>query len=488
MWTLVIVAVMLGLVSTGLVVRPLFSRTGSAPTRSAMDAQVFRDQLDELDRDLQKGVISAAEAEGARIEISRRLLKAAKAAEASSDLAPAPQDVSGLVAGLSLIGVPALAAVVYIGVGAPGVPDQPLAERGAAVGADRPSQVEMEEQLAGEASAPAKIDPDYAALVAQLEATLESRPDDQRGLELYATALMRTERWSEAWRVQERLIGLKAGTATAEHFAQQAEAMVMAAGGYVSPEAEQVIARALQRDSGSHIARYYAGLALAQNGRVSEAVRLWERLRAEAPPDAPWIDWLDMMLAEARERQGGPSEADIAAADGMSPEDRQAMIEGMVQRLETRLTTEGGTVDDWGRLIGSYSALERKEDARRAYELAMAALPDESGKDTLTEYAANLGLTDGQSGPSAADVAAAEQMSPEDRAKMIDGMVSRLEDRLTTEGGEAEDWYRLMNAYVQLDRRDDAARVYALAVEAVPDSISAAFLKEQALLLGLPIE
>lgn len=597
MWTFGLIAAGLGLVTAFLVVRPLFQGRGSVPGRDAKDAEIFRDQLAELDRDVAKGVISEAEAEGARVEISRRLLKAAGAAEARPEIGPAPQGASGLVAGLALIGTPVLAGLLYLGLGSPGTPDQPLADRPALQAAiDRPSQAEMEAQMAGQIPPGLEADPEYAALVEKLEETLKDRPDDIRGLELYANALMRIERWAEAWRVQEKLIALKGGEATAELYANQAEAMVLAAGGYVSPETEQVLASALRLDPNSYIARYYTGLSLAQNGRVGEAVALWERLRADSPPDAPWLDWLDMMLAEAKGMQaappaGGPTQEDIAAAEQMTPEERMAMVEGMVQRLEDRLTSEGGSVDDWGRLVSSYATLNRPEEAKRvyhlalaaldegpgkdalrrhagdlgiepnppaappplpgpsagdvaaagemsaddrnamiegmvqrlqdrltseggtaeewgrlltsyatlnrpdeakrAYEMALAALDDEPDKDALRRHAAGLGLEDAPPatpGPTAADVAAAQEMSAEDRAAMIEGMVQRLEDRLTAEGGEAEEWLRLINAYVQLDRKDEAARVYAMATDALSDNISRGFLKEQTLLLGVPVE
>src|SRR5689334_6379370 len=51
---------------------------GGGVTRSGSDIAVYNDQLAEIDRDKNAGLIGSAEAEGARIEVSRRLLRAAE--------------------------------------------------------------------------------------------------------------------------------------------------------------------------------------------------------------------------------------------------------------------------------------------------------------------------------------------------------------------------------------------------------------------------
>ncbi len=71
-------------------------------------------------------------------------------------------------------------------------------------------------------------------------------------------------------------------------------------------------------------------------------------------------------------------------------------------------------------------------------------------------------------GPSQDDIAAAGEMSAEDRQEMILGMVNQLSDRLATAGGSAEEWARLIAALGVLgdtDRalaiRDEAEVVFA---------------------------
>lgn len=66
-------------------------------------------------------------------------------------------------------------------------------------------------------------------------------------------------------------------------------------------------------------------------------------------------------------------------------------------------------------------------------------------------------------GPSASDVAAAAQMTQDERAKMIETMVGRLAERLEGNGKDLEGWQRLARAYKVLGRDADARAAIAKA-------------------------
>src|SRR6185437_476467 len=97
----------------------------SKPVRQGGDVAVYRDQLDEIRRDRATGLIGEAEAEAARVEVSRRLIAAADA-----DAAERPAgNKSALVhrrmtaiAGLVLM--PAGALALYFTLGSPDLPGQ----------------------------------------------------------------------------------------------------------------------------------------------------------------------------------------------------------------------------------------------------------------------------------------------------------------------------------------------------------------------------
>ncbi|MEM9063377.1 MAG: c-type cytochrome biogenesis protein CcmI [Pseudomonadota bacterium] len=504
-----------GLIAFGtviLIVLPLLSGRSNAADRDTTDAEVFRDQLAEVERDLARGTIDESEAEGARVEISRRLLTATQRARRNGALIPAPRGSSGMIAGMMIMGLPAAGALLYLVVGSPGVEDQPFAAREisaptriASAPAARPSQLEAEARITEDMRAPVEQDPEYVQLVAQLEEMMVRRPDDARGQRLLANGLMRLGRWVDARAAYERLVEITDGPVDAEVQANMAEAMVLAAGGYVSPEAEQAIQAALDGDPSSPMARYYNGLALRQSGRLDDAIAAWEALRQDSPADAPYMQWLNMMLAETVEARrapvGGPSREDIAAAEDLSDDDRAVMIQGMVDRLAARLAERGGSPQEWAQLIASYSTLKQTAQAEKALLDALASYPDGPSHDSLVALAARLGVsgpegsgtpsaqeTSQAPGPTAEDIAAAQQMTAGDRAQMIEGMVQRLEDRLLSDGGLAEDWLRLIRSYVQLDRKDDAARIYKLADVALAQDPSRGFVREQSLLMGVRIE
>ena len=79
-----------------------------------------------------------------------------------------------------------------------------------------------------------------------------------------------------------------------------------------------------------------------------------------------------------------------------------------------------------------------------------------------------------QPGPSADDIAAAGEMSPEQRNIMVRSMVSRLAERLKQDGGDVEGWLRLLRAYMVLGDKEQARAAAADARRALasdPDKL-----------------
>ncbi len=369
----------------------LRGRLGGAPA-AAYDLQVYRDQLKEVERDLARGTLTPEDAERTRIEVSRRLLEADRALRQAGGTARAPRGLTwaaGLVSGLVVLGG---AWGLYSQLGAPGYPDQPLAKRKAAAQQarqTRPSQAEAEAQLPSNVQMP-QVDQRHRDLVKQLREVLQTRPDDPRGLALLARNEAVLGNYRAAHAAQSKLIALKGADATAADFADLGEMLVLAAGGYVSPEAEAAFDRALRKDPQNPIARYYKGLLNAQVGRPDIAFRLWRDLLEDSPPDAPWTGAIRAGLPELAMRAGvdyrlpaapdapmpGPSEADMQAAADMTPEQRQQMIRGMVERLNDRLAREGGTAAEWARLIGALGTLGESDRARAIWTEAQQVFAD----------------------------------------------------------------------------------------------------------------
>jgi cytochrome c-type biogenesis protein CcmH len=338
----------------------------------AADLALYRAQLREVERDLVRGILPPDEAERARLEISRRMLEA--------DARVVPRGGSGPGFGIALglgLALAAGSVFLYLRLGAPGAPDLPRAERIALaeeLRQSRPSQAEAEALTArpgGEATA----DPEYLALVAQLREAVAARPDDEEGHRLLSEHEAALGNFAAAHAAKARLIAIKGARASAEDYADLANLLIYAAGGYVSPEAEAALSEALTRDPANGLSRYYSGLLFAQIGRPDLAFRFWAPLLAEGPEEAPWIAPIRGQIAlialqagevnyAPPEPQRGPSLEDVEAAEDMAPEDRMAMIRGMVDGLAARLAAEGGPASDWARLIRAFGVLGEAERAR----------------------------------------------------------------------------------------------------------------------------
>lgn len=362
----------------GAVLAPIWRGAGRGERRASYDLQVQRDRLREVDADLARGVLTAAEAEASRIEVSRLLLAAADAEATETETARSPQRLSRVALPGMACGLLLAAGGLYGWLGVPGLPDQPLAQRAteaAAVRAARPGQAAAEAMAARSVPAPPAASAQDADLVTKLQDLLQTRPDDLQGHRLLARSLASLNRWAEARAAQERVVKLLGADATASDLVDLAEAQVIAANGYVSPEAEAVLGRALGLDPEHPVARYYSALTLLQGGRPDLAYRLWGRLVAEGPDDAPWIPPARAGLAEAARLTGqpdpdgetqapaGPTAKDMLAAEDLTPEARDSMVEGMVGQLSRRLATEGGPPRDWAQLIRSLGVLGRQEEA-----------------------------------------------------------------------------------------------------------------------------
>jgi cytochrome c-type biogenesis protein CcmH len=375
-------------------------RPRGAEPAAAYDLRVYRDQLREIERDLARGTVQPEEAERLRTEVARRALAADRAlAAAAPDRTPGTARLVAVV--LIALAVGAGTVWAYLRIGAPGYPDIPLAARLAEADARlaaRIGQDEAEARFAATRPAPADPDPQHADLMVQLRAALAERPGDLRGHELLARNEALIGDFAAARRAQERVIALKGDAATAEDHAALAELMIMAAGGFVSPEAEAALKRALDADPRNPTAFYYMGLMFAQNGRFDLAFRVWRPLLEASAPDAPWVEPIRAQIGEVAalagvpytppERPRGPTAEQVEAAAGMAPEDRAAMIRGMVEGLAGRLATEGGPAEDWAQLIRALGALGERDRAAAIWAEAQGRFADRPAALALVRAAA----------------------------------------------------------------------------------------------------
>lgn len=367
-----IVAGALALGVTLLLILSLRRAPGSTPAAGTADLQVYRDQLAEVDRDLARGTLAPEEAQRLRTEIARRLLDADRQAAAAP---AAPGGSAGLVLPALVIALATGGGIaIYSSTGVPTYPDLPLAQRLAdldAAMAARPSQAAEVDRL-GRTPAPETL--------AAIEAEMAALADPDALLERFRAAYAAGEMRAAILAIQRRIALLGDG-ATAADYTSLAIALVTEVDGYVSPEAEAALRETLTRDLGNEVARYLVGEMFVQGGRFDQAFRFWRPLVEQGTPDAPWVAAIRERIETVARLAGepytlpparggaapGPGAEDMAAAAEMTPEERQAMVEGMVAQLADRLATEGGTAEEWARLISSLGVLGRTEEAREIY-------------------------------------------------------------------------------------------------------------------------
>lgn len=355
---------------------------------AAYDLRVYREQLTGVDRDLARGVIGKQDAERIRTEISRRILAADAQMQRESAGQSQPPRLSRAVAAIAALVLIGGGVALYSQLGAPGYGDLPLdlrQELAEEMRAERPDQDRAE---AGKAEQPEPdIDENYANLIEQLRDAVKQRPEDVKGLTLLARHEANLGNFRAAYEAKAQANAVQGDQVSADDLAEQAELMVVAASGYVSPETEAVLRRALDIDPANGPARYYWGLMMTQTGRPDIAFRIWEETLRESPADAPWVEPIRSQIGDLALRAGvnytlpaapaatgqnepGPDAGDVAAAAEMDAEARSEMIRGMVTRLSDRLATEGGTPEEWARLIGALGVLGETDRARAIHDEA----------------------------------------------------------------------------------------------------------------------
>lgn len=357
------------------VLLPLSRRAVEGTAPALHDAEVYRDQLAELERDAGRGVIAPSEAGEARAEIARRLLKA-NAALGNSD-GGASRAADRLLGMAAVLLVPIIAWGGYALTGSPDIPSQPL-------------QARLEK---------APGDSTIEELIAKAEAHLARSPDDARGWDVLAPIYLRVGRFADAVTAYSNAIRL-AGT-SAPRESGLGEAIVAAGGGVVSADARAAFERALSLDPAEPRSRYFLATAKAQEGSHETAIADWRALAADQPQDSPWREAANRAVAEAgrmaartdAEPAAGSAEQDLEAAAGMDEAERSEMIRTMVASLDAKLRTAPDDVEGWKRLVRSYLVLDQEDDARDALERGLVALGKGSaGARDLSAFAAAAGL------------------------------------------------------------------------------------------------
>ena len=378
------------------IVMPLIRRPGGPqPSRGEYDITVYKDQLREIDRDRDRGLVDDEEAEAARVEIQRRMLATSEAEKKPAAGASLPRGRTS--AAVLAVAIPAAAFGIYFTLGSPEMPGQPFAGR----------------NIASEITArQGKLDrSEVMQLVARLLKRLEADPNNVDGWVLLGRTYLTIGKFEGALAAYRK--AMEVGNRHPEIVTDYAEALVLSGKGQVGPEAQDLFEDISEADPYNPRAGYYLGLGLAQRGNLKAALEAWVDLRAVSPPGSPWLEMVDLKIARAAEdlqvapwsvkpsakalalaktmpapaapaametpgatsarpsapstQPPGPSAEDVKAASEMSATDRQTMIRTMVQRLADRLQENPDDLSGWQRLARAYEVLGETEKAKDAH-------------------------------------------------------------------------------------------------------------------------
>ncbi|MGQ0677852.1 MAG: c-type cytochrome biogenesis protein CcmI, partial [Rhodospirillales bacterium] len=427
--------------------RPLMRGSGGdAPKRADFDAAIYRDQLAEIERDRARGTLSDEQAAAARLEVERRLLATAGAAGRAAEPAQPRPAAAPLLAAAVAVAVPALALALYAWIGAPGLPGQPFAERRIAMG-----------QTAGQAAGQPAMGGDHPGgqaesmdvLTERLAKRLAADPGDPEGWSLLARSYQQLERHRDAVAALERAASISGRDP--QYVAALGEARIMAANGTVPPQARAEFDEVLKREPKDPRARFYVALAEAQAGNLQGALDRLVAMAKETPQDAPYLAMLRERIgslaselkqdpakllaslpqsiapraqqappsppgaASGTAQERGPSAADVAAAQAMSPEARQQMIRGMVDGLAQRMQDNPSDVEGWLRLMRAYKVLG--EDGNAAEAAAKAAAANPAQRIRIAAMAQQLGIGTPLPAQPANPTTAAQPANPATAAK-----------------------------------------------------------------------
>lgn len=351
---------------------PLAKKPRAAADKAAPDVAFYKAKLAEIERETASDLLSKPEAEAARTEAARRLLRAADATDTSSDKVK-PKTGAALfrlrfVAVLALTAVPALALGLYTYLGHPSLPDEPLAAR-----LDVPPQRMT-------------ID----AAIAKVEAHLLQDPNDGRGYEVLVPAYLGVGRIDDA--VRAAGLAMQKLGATPGRKTIYGETLVYSANGVVTEAARKLFQEAASADPPPLKSLFFLGLAAVQDGDKAKALGYWDKLLPMLPQNSSARADLVSRIATL-EGKPAPELSQAAAIASLAPTAQAAAIHGMIDRLAARLAQNGHDIEGWLRLVRAYKVVNELDKARAALATARHDFDgDAQATARLDALARELGL------------------------------------------------------------------------------------------------
>ena len=471
LWTVMTVMCSIAAV---LVSVPLIRRYEHRKDLATAGTSIFADQLKELERDRNLGLIDPGEADLAKTEIERRLITAVKNVTEPRPISPTWRIAAlASAAGLVILG----SVNIYALNGRPDLiqppPPAPLADN-----AQAPGQIQQDATTTPATGA--STTGEVVTMIDKLAKRLEENPKDADGWRMLGWSYFNTQRFDDSAAAYARAVEL--APANLDYKSAYAEALVQAAQGIVVPKAQEIFAEVLKADPKEERARFYDALATEQAGDLPLALDRWISLLADAPENADWLPDVKQRVADLGQKTKRDVSGVLAnvsvlpnlAGAGVAQVDQQAIVDGMIGKLAAKLEANPHDRDGWAMMIRSLKVKGDVEGAKASLAKALAIFADDPATGTqLADMGRSLGITGDANNTSALPsapalsqetVASVKALPAEDQQVMIKAMVQRLADKLVQSPHDADGWVRLIRARMVLNEIDLAREALKKAV------------------------
>lgn len=247
--------------TVALLLLPLLRARPQALSRAAYDLTVYKDQLAEVDREVERGTLRPDQADAARTEIQRRILGLGEMGKTTQSSRRAALGAAAVI----VLAVPVVGFGVYSVLGQPQLPDQPYTARAGKI-------AEMKDQAAM-----------IKTMVAQLSARLEKEPNDGKGWAMLGRSLRVTGDMEKSVAAYKKAVALLPGDVQVRLEYGSVLLAEVPQGAQLPPEFVRLMREVVAVDPKNPDALYFTGLAEAQTGNAKKARDLWTRLLVLLP-------------------------------------------------------------------------------------------------------------------------------------------------------------------------------------------------------------
>ena len=360
-WTFIGLTSLLILSALVLLANSLFKKRDTNSNDRNPDIVFLKDQLDQLDKEVELGITEKSEAEFSKVKISRKILHFANELSNKNQEHNAPIKITILIWCSIAIFVSLGTYKTYDFIGG-----DVLLTRTPIVKKFMPKDSRkdyLSQEVAEQLIATTRESKQLAngenntliRLVEELKKVLKQRPNDLPGHILLVKNSARLKDFITARIAQEKVLILLGEQANSFSYSKYAELCIKAASGYLSLDAAMAIEKSLSIDPNNPQAKFYSSLQFLQENKNSDTFIIWTELLDKEPIDSKWVTMVVAGIATISSSFNLEKEAvkkpTLELSSSLLP------LLKLLDSLELRLNRKSGSVKDWIVLIEGYQKI-----------------------------------------------------------------------------------------------------------------------------------